>query len=108
MPRMAATAPPRELDRRSSDGIDVRLCWSPHDDEVFVAIADGKTGEAFEVSVRGGESAREVFRHPFAFAALPGRRRANRESAPKDTAPAGRRRLEWLRDFAPAGRARAL
>ena len=108
MPRMPAIAPPRELDRRSTDGIDVRLCWSPDDNEVFVALTDSKTGDAFEVPVRAGESAHEVFHHPFAFAALPGRRRVNRESAPTDTAPAGRWRPEWLRDFAPAGRARAL
>ena len=83
-------------------------CWSLDDNEVFVALTDSKTGDAFEVPVRAGESAHEVFHHPFAFAALPGRRRVNRESAPTDVAPAGRWRPEWLRDFAPAGRARAL
>lgn len=102
---MAHTAPPRELDRRISDGIDIRLCWRPHDDEVFVAVVDGNTGDAFEVPVRAGESAREVFRDPYAFAALPGRRRESADAAPVSPP---RRRASWLRDFAPAGRARAL
>jgi hypothetical protein len=105
MSRMAHVAPPRELDRRISDGVDIRLCWSAHDDEVFVAVADGKTGDAFEVPVRAGESAREVFHDPYTFAALPGRRR---ESAPAAPVSPPRRRASWLRDFAPAGRARAL
>jgi hypothetical protein len=99
---MAHAAPPRELDRRISDGVEIRLCWSAHDDEVFVAVADGKTGDAFEVPVRAGESAREVFDDPYAFAALPGRRRKSAPVSPP------RRRASWLRDFAPAGRARAL
>jgi hypothetical protein len=59
----------RELDSRSSDGIDVRLLWREHDNRVLVAVADTKTGDGFAVEVREGDCAREVFHHPFAYAA---------------------------------------
>jgi hypothetical protein len=59
----------RELDRRQSDGIHVRLLWSEHDNRVAVAVADVKTGDAFVVEVRSGDSARDVFHHPYAYAA---------------------------------------
>jgi hypothetical protein len=58
----------RELDHRNSDGIDVRLLWREHDGVVHVAVADAKTGESFTVEVREGESAMQVFQHPFAYA----------------------------------------
>jgi hypothetical protein len=109
--RMVATSPIRELDRRISDGIEVRLCWSPQDEEVFVALTDRKTGDAFEVAVRRNESALDVFHHPYAFAAVPGRRRDCRQTAPADATPAGttgKRGSGWLRAFVPARRARAL
>ena len=61
----------RELDHRSSNGIDVRLMWSEHDGRVHVAVTDNKTGEAFTVEVREGESAANVFQHPFAYARTP-------------------------------------
>jgi hypothetical protein len=47
----------RELDRRTSDGIDVRLLWCELDGSVHVAVHDAKTGEAFTVDVRDGENA---------------------------------------------------
>ena len=50
----------RELDHRSSDGIDDRL---------LVAVSDAKTGEAFSVEVRDHARALEVFHHPYAYAA---------------------------------------
>ena len=53
----------RELDHRSSNGIDVRLMWSESDGRVHVAVTDNKTGEAFTVDVREGESAAKVFQH---------------------------------------------
>jgi len=59
----------RELDRRNSDGIHVRLLWSEPDNRVAVAVADTKTGEAFVVEVRDGDSALDVFHHPYAYAA---------------------------------------
>jgi len=42
---------------------------------VTVAVTDTKTGEAFELPVRDGESALEVFHHPYAYAARPQHRR---------------------------------
>jgi hypothetical protein len=59
----------RELDRRSNDRIDVRLLWRQRDDRVIVTVADGKTGKRFTVDVTEGESALDVFHHPFAYAA---------------------------------------
>ena len=58
----------RELDHRNSDGIDVRLLWREHDGQVHVAVTDAKTGESFTVEVREGESAANIFQHPFAYA----------------------------------------
>jgi hypothetical protein len=57
----------RELDRRESDGIEVRLLWRPHDDTALVAVSDARTGEAFSIEVREGERALDVFNHPFAY-----------------------------------------
>ena len=65
----------RELDRRTSDGIEVQLLWCQNDGRVTVAVTDTKTGEAFELPVRDGESALEVFHHPYAYAARPQHRR---------------------------------
>jgi hypothetical protein len=59
----------RELDHRVNDGIDVRLMWSPPEDAVLVLVSDAKTGERFQVGVRDGESALDVFHHPYAYAA---------------------------------------
>ena len=59
----------RELDRRSSDGIEVQLLWNPDDDRVLVAVADAKTGDAFAVPVRDRARALDVFHHPYAYAA---------------------------------------
>ena len=73
------TQPPsriaRELDRRTGDGIEVRLLWCQDDGHVTVALTDTKTGEAFELPVRAGERALEVFHHPYAYAAWPQHRR---------------------------------
>jgi antirestriction protein ArdC len=62
------TTPMRELDHRHSDGIDVRLLWNQGDNRVHVAVNDHKTGESFTVEVREGESAAQIFQHPFAYA----------------------------------------
>jgi hypothetical protein len=59
----------RELDHRVADGIDVRMLWDPTANRVVVAVSDFKTGEAFDIEVGEGESALEVFHHPFAYAA---------------------------------------
>ena len=59
----------RELDSRTTDGIEVRLLWNEHDGRVLVAVDDAKTGEAFSIEVRDGERAMDVFHHPYAYAA---------------------------------------
>lgn len=71
-PRIQTT---RALDMRTGDGIDVRLLWCQNDGRVTVAVTDTKTGEAFDVPVREGERALEVFHHPYAYAARPQHRR---------------------------------
>jgi hypothetical protein len=65
----------RELDRRTGDGIEVRLLWCQNDGHATVAVTDTKTGDAFELPVREGERALEVFHHPYAYAAQPQQRR---------------------------------
>lgn len=65
----------RELDHRNSDGIDVRMLWNERENRVYVAVNDAKTGEAFTVAVREGESPLDVFHHPFAYS-------GRREDAP--------------------------
>jgi hypothetical protein len=64
----------RELDSRTTDGIEVRLLWSEHDGRVLVAVSDSKTGDAFSIEVREGDRAMDVFHHPYAY-------RASREIA---------------------------
>ena len=58
----------RELDRRQSDGIDVRLLWNETDDLVMVAVFDAKSGDAFELRAPP-QRALDVFHHPYAYAA---------------------------------------
>jgi hypothetical protein len=68
--RQGAAAPViRELDRRTSDGIDVGLLWNQTDDRVLVAVVDATTGDAFEIQVEAGESL-AAFHHPYAYAAF--------------------------------------
>jgi hypothetical protein len=62
----------RELDSRTSDGIDVRLLWHPVDGQVSVVVNDTKTGEGFELAIARGQRALDVFHHPYAYAALAG------------------------------------
>jgi hypothetical protein len=61
-----------ELDHRSNDRIDVWLLWCERANRVLVAVADEKTGERFEIEVREGEQALDVFHHPYAYAAWRG------------------------------------
>jgi hypothetical protein len=65
-------ASPRELDSRTSDGIHVRLLWHPADGHVSVAVHDSKTGEELELTVGADQNAREVYLHPYAYAASSG------------------------------------
>ena len=60
----------RELDTRLNDGLQVRLLWCEHDGRLWVAVLDTKTGDAFRVEVHEGERPRDVFHHPYAYAAL--------------------------------------
>ena len=71
-PKRAAARTVRELDRRQSDGIDVRLLWNQTDDLVVVAVFDAKTGGAFELQA-APHRALDVFHHPYAYAASTGR-----------------------------------
>jgi hypothetical protein len=66
----------RELDRRHSDGIDVRLLWNARENRVIVTVNDAKTDAAFTIEVREGQRALEVFHHPFAYVGRPGGRLA--------------------------------
>lgn len=59
----------RELDSRIGDGIYVRLLWHLDNGRVSITVDDAKTGEAFELVVRDGERALDVYHHPFAYAA---------------------------------------
>ena len=67
---MTATTdtPMRELDHRHSAGIDVRLLRSQSDNRPYVAVNANKNGESLVVEVREGESAANIFQHPFAYA----------------------------------------
>jgi hypothetical protein len=60
----------RELDHRSSGGIDVRLLWNSISDQVLVAVRDLRTFESFELEVAPGD-ALLAFRHPYAYANHP-------------------------------------
>jgi hypothetical protein len=58
----------RELDFRSSDGLEVSLLWEPETSRVKVSVFDAKTGDDFEVEVSSDE-AMDAFQHPYAYAA---------------------------------------
>jgi hypothetical protein len=57
----------RELDHRINDGLDIRMLWDPGENKVTVVVRDARNGEVFEVEVGPGDSARDVFNHPFAY-----------------------------------------
>jgi hypothetical protein len=59
-----------EIMRRCADGLEVRLMWERDTDALVVAVVDWKLGDAFDVAVLPGERPRDVFAHPFAYAAL--------------------------------------
>jgi hypothetical protein len=56
----------RELDRRETDGFDVRLLWNSQTNHVFVAIEDDRYGESIRLDVDPAD-ALEAFHHPFAY-----------------------------------------
>lgn len=57
----------RQLDQRSSDGINVTLLWDSRSDEVFLTVVDERLGETLEFGVPAS-SALDAFRHPYAYA----------------------------------------
>jgi hypothetical protein len=61
-----------ELNRCSTDGLDVRLLWNEYDGRVSVTVNDATTGDAFRVRVLAQDRAVDVFENPFAYAALRG------------------------------------
>jgi hypothetical protein len=61
----------RELDRRTNDGIDVRLLSNPHTNGVSIAVDDSRAGESFELEVHAAD-ALAAFQHPYAHAATAG------------------------------------
>jgi hypothetical protein len=63
-----ATIPKRELARRTSCGIDVRLLWNPADGRLTVEARDDTEGTLLVVPV-GERPALAVFHHPYAYAA---------------------------------------
>ena len=75
--RAAAAGVIRELDRRQSDGIDVRLLWNQTDDHLVVAVFDAKTGQRFRLRAEP-HRALDVFHHPYAYAASEGHARDHR------------------------------
>jgi dihydrofolate reductase len=56
----------RELDRRVTDGIDVRLLWNSRTNDVSIAVLDERTGEYFELDV-DPEDAQVAFQHPYGY-----------------------------------------
>jgi hypothetical protein len=62
----------RELNSRVNDDIRVRLIWCERDDQTFVVVTDHRGGEVFSLQVGEGESALDVFHHPYAYAAWHG------------------------------------
>jgi hypothetical protein len=66
---VSTTADPdiRELDHRTTDGIEVKLLWSAETDRIWIDVRDGLGGASFELEVDPGD-ALEAFRHPYAYA----------------------------------------
>ena len=60
---------PRELHHRSNAGIQVSLWWSPAAGQTWVTVREVHTDAAFILPVLAGERARDVFDHPYAYAA---------------------------------------
>jgi hypothetical protein len=63
----------RELDWRSTDGIDVQLLWNSVTNEVVVAVHETRSDESFEVRVAAAD-ALLAFRHPYVYANRPATR----------------------------------
>jgi hypothetical protein len=59
----------RELATRTADGLHVRLLWSAVEQQAWVSVIDVKRDQTVSVPVGENQSALDVFRHPFAYAA---------------------------------------
>ena len=57
----------REVDRRTNDGIDVRLLWNSVTGQVAVAVHDMRANDTFEFQVAAPD-ALIAFQHPYAYA----------------------------------------
>ena len=55
----------RELNRRSHDGINVRLLWNARTKRHSVALKDERSGKSFEFEIDSAD-ALAAFHHPFA------------------------------------------
>jgi hypothetical protein len=56
----------RELDRRSTSGLDVTLLWSRRSGMVFVCVDDAAADAGFHLIVDAAD-ALDAFRHPYAY-----------------------------------------
>jgi hypothetical protein len=74
-----------ELDSRTSDGIEVRLLWHREENGVTVIASDARSGETVEIPVRDGDSALDVFHHPYAYAAFHGVKARSQTRQPTPT-----------------------
>ena len=59
--------PMRELDRRSSDDIEVTLLWSARTNGVFVSVLERRTEALFQFEVAPAQ-ALDAFHHPYVYA----------------------------------------
>ena len=59
----------KDLDFRAADGVEVTLLWARGIRRVWVAVRNHRSGEEFEVEIRGSDYPLDVFRHPNAYAA---------------------------------------
>ncbi len=65
-PLAVRAAETRELDRRISDGVDVRLLWHPQTNRVSVAVTDWRADCAFELEVDPADALAGLH-HPCAY-----------------------------------------
>jgi len=56
----------RELDQRSSNGLEVTLLWSERTGSVFVCVEDEQLKNGFQFAVDPAD-ALEAFRHPYGY-----------------------------------------
>jgi hypothetical protein len=62
----------RELAHRSADGVEVTLYWTPRTDALAVCVHDWAADDSFELVLGTQDDPREVFSHPYAYAAWRG------------------------------------